>query len=151
MITLYNADKELYYRIYACVIDIHDEWADYEITPQIFENLQQYYDEERKSYRISDEFWEYLKTRLDEWISSDGYVRTYDEEKHYEIYTATPYYEVYNKCGELLNEDMYDTLDRIKKFYGRLTLDSFEDYTLVPIDPEACGFRCKLQKWSGDY
>lgn len=151
MITLYNVDKELYYQLYACVIDIHDEYADYEITSQLFEDMQQYYDSKRKAYRISNDYWEHLKTQLDDWISSDGYFRTYDEEKHYEIYTATPYYEVYNNCGELKNGDMYETLEMIKGYYGCLTLDSFEDYTLVPIDPEECGFRCKLQKWSGDY
>ena len=83
MITLYNVDKELYYQLYACVIDIHDEWEDYEVTPQLFEDMQQYYDAKRKAYRISNKFWEDFKTKLDDWISSDGYFRTYDEEKHY--------------------------------------------------------------------
>ena len=151
MITLYNVDKELYYQLYACVIDIHDEWEDYEVTPQLFEDMQQYYDSKRKAYRISNEFWEDFKTKLDDWISSDGYFRTYDEEKHYEIYTATPYYKVYDKTGELINENYDETLEDIKDYYGNITSDSLEDYTLVPIDPEECEFRCKLQKWSGDY
>ena len=150
MVTLYHTDKDIYINLYACVIDVEGYYADYEITPKLFKDAQEAYSNERKAYVIDDYFWETFKARLDEWLNSDGYYRTYDEEKHYEIYTAPAYYEVYDNTGELKNEGFYETLAQIKNYYGRLTLDKFEDYTLVPIIPDEDNFKCKLQKWSGD-
>ena len=150
MITFYDIDKEIYYKVYVSVIDINGEWEDYEISDLLVKKMTSSFDKQRETYNICEDFWQDFKQDLDKWIESDGYVRTYDEEKHYEIYQATPLYKVFNKCDEWCNEDWPDTLDDAKHNFLDSPFNEFEQYRIVPYLAEECEFRPKLMRWSGE-
>lgn len=147
MIILYNKDKELYYRIYLCVIDIHNDWEDYDLTPRFEKAFKNLYDLKRNAYEITNEIWENFRKQMDDWMQSGGRVRTYDEEKHYEIEVAVPLYKVFNDCGECINNGWADTLEDVQMSF---TNRNSEKYTIVPYPAEECEFRQRLQRWSGE-
>lgn len=151
MIYFYNVDKELYYALYVCSIDIHGEWEDYDITPLLVKNSEQSFDEQIGAYRISNDEWEKVRKELDNLINSEGYFRTYDEERYYEIDVAVPIYKVYDSRGELMNEDWPDTLEIIKRDYleDEYYQKAGEIFSIVPYHVNECEFRPRLLKWSG--
>jgi len=150
MIILYNVDKEVYYKLYVCVIDIHDEWDDYEITSQLVENIKTSFDNNIGAYKITNDFWISFLQELDKWLNSDRYIRAYDEEKHYEIYQAIPLYKVYDKYDEWCNEICGDTLNDVQRFYFDTPSHQVNQYRAIPYFAEECDFRPKLMKWSGE-
>lgn len=151
MVVLYNIDKEMYYKIYMCVIDIHDEWEDYDVTDRLIKGMEtDSFDSVIGAYRVTNVFWESLKEELDKWLNIEGYIRTYDEEKHYEIYQAVPLYKVYDKCDEWCNEGWADTLENVKSAYLDSPFNQFEHYRIVPYPAEECEFRPKVMKWTGE-
>ena len=151
MVIFYDTDKELYFQVYVGVIDIKGEWADYEMSDRLVKEIPESYDKQRGVYLVAGDFWEDFKQELDDWLfDENSYIRTWDEERHYEIYTAKPLYKVYDKCDVWRNENWDDTLDDVQRNFLDSPQNQFDQYRIVPRPAEECEFRPKLQRWSGE-
>lgn len=155
MITLYNEEMEAYFRVYACVIDPRDEYSNYDITWQFITEQPNAYDDKRNAYKIINEEWNQLKQLLSDWVEykspyDNSYIRSYDEERYYEILKAIPYYKVYDKWGECQNENWTDTLQRVQESYFDSPFHKINQYTAIPWSADDCEFKYKLQRWSGE-
>lgn len=150
---LYNVDKEAYFDVTMYVIDPHEYYADYDMTRKIEKDLVDSFDEERQAYRVSGEFWEDFKEKLEEWLkdAETSYIRTIGEERYYAIAKAEPLYKVYDKYGEWCNETGADTLEMAKVCYLNTPSNTILQYKLVPYPADECEFRPKIQKWSGEF
>lgn len=187
MIIVYNQEMEAYFKIYACVIDPHGKYKNYECTTDIFiKKTITNFDRERQAVIISNAEWQLLKQNLNDWIDykpdklitseqidtqKDIYNELYEtcfnsrlfeksnqdekwsyyfllpnEQRYFEILKAIPLYNIYDKWGELENEDWDDTLEEVKQ----KAADDIFPTTIIPRSAEECTFEYKLCRWSGE-
>lgn len=150
MITLYNIDKEIYYQVYICLIDIDGYLEDEDITSRFFNCSNFSFDNQRKAYYITNKDWELAKKVMEEFIITDDKYRTYNEDRYYEIEVATPYYKVYDKWGEWCNEGTFDDLSDVKREFIDTILNEANQYSLIPYAAEECGFKSRIRRWGGE-